>query len=585
MCGFVGFIKNGNLPTIQNELKLCLSSIQHRGKDYQQSYTQPPFFCAQSRLKIIDLDDTSNQPFSYNNQLIVLFNGEIYNYLQLRSELKNKGYNFSTLGDTEVIAAGFIEWGVKLFEKLDGMFALSIYDLRFYQIIMARDIFGKKPLYYSTHRDFTFCSELDAFKILFPDLKVSLEAINQFLSIGYTLCPTTIYEDVFLLPPASFMIYEIDKKCFHIHEYYSIENQFTNKHQLSTKDIILNTKDLLTNAIKKRWVGDVEGGIFLSSGLDSCAIAALSSRILGIQTFSFTISFKGTIYDESEIARQVANYFNFKHYNLDLNTIDLDEFNFYLTNQDYLTFDNSSYPIYKLSEFASKKVGYVLTGDGGDELFGGYTTYRADQINHRIKLIIPLLKNLGILKSIQHLSKHKNDKVGFLTKINRLSKGIDVDERKSHYQWRMIFSPEQVIKIMGDEHREFVYDTDPYRIFQKKYDIVQHLELKHQHMYVDIKTWLTDNNLIKLDRNTMSHSLEARSPFLDKDLFEFVAACPVKYKSDKYLLKQTLSTILSDEYIHRKKSGFNSPVYKWFELQENEFEFYTRYIYTKKYKQ
>lgn len=583
MCGLVGFYLDGEPESLSTQLNLCLASIQHRGKDFQGKYISHPFYSAHSRLQIIDLDNRSNQPFLYK-QYTVLFNGEIYNYKELKNELIQLGYSFNTLSDTEVIAIGFRQWSIRLFEKLDGMFSIVIYDSISSQIILARDIFGKKPLYYSDKKGFSFCSELEAFKILLPDINISNEAINQFLSIGYTLHPTTIYEDVFLLPPSSYLIYDIPKGKYEIIEYYQIENDFANKNNDSLPDIIDNVSKLLEQSVLKRLTGDVPWGIFLSSGLDSCGIAAICAQTLKKKPPCFTISFPDTKYDESFVAKELTSIFQLPHYLTNLSYVDTHKFHSYLNTIDYSTFDNSSFPIYCLSESASSKVGFVLTGDGGDEIFGGYSTYKADILNMQLRTIIPLLKQLKILSIIEKITHNKNDKIGLLTKANRLSKGLDTNYQKAHYQWRLIFSAEQRVKILGENFRELIFDTDPFFNFQKKYEKAKDLDLKNQHQYVDIKTWMTDNNLIKLDRNTMAHSLEARSPFLDRVLFKYIASCHVKYINDKQLLRKALHSLLPTSILNQKKVGFNSPVHQWFGIKENEFEFYTHYLYSLLYK-
>lgn len=222
---------------------------------------------------------------------------------------------------------------------------------------------------------------------------------------------------------------------------------------------------------------------------------------------------------------------------------------------------------------------FVLTGDGGDEIFGGYPTYRADRIGRKIKLLIPFLKISGISRMIISLLKDSNDKVGPKTKAYRFFKGLDTDEKVSHYNWRLIFYPEERVSIMGPAYRELVYDTDPLRQFLKKYAEVSDLDMTDQHLYVDALTWLTDNNLIKLDRSTMAHGLEARSPLLDIALCSYVAGCPVKLKRDKYLLKMALHDLLPATLINKPKTGFNAPVAKWLDIREDEFKYYTHMLY------
>lgn len=585
MCGIVGFYKQGDSEALHNVLDKALNCIAHRGPDFSDTIKFSNYYTAHARLKIIDLSSTANQPFFYAEKVILSYNGELYNYLALKAALIKLGYQFNTNSDTEVIAASYLAWGNSCFAKFDGMFALAIFDVFQNKIVLARDIFGKKPLYYSNDSFFCFASELEPFKFLLPKTTVSLKAINHFLSIGYVLHPNTIYEEVNMLPPSSFLEFDVNTNKTTIKKYFHYDDCFRKKLVYKNElEIIENIDFFLKEAINKRLVGDVKAGVFLSGGVDSAGVAGILKKQFNVLLPCYTIAFKNTIYNELERASSTTSFHKLEHHSIDLTSIDINDFNDYLEKTDYLTFDNSSYPIFKLSELASKNVKFVLTGDGSDEIFGGYATYKADKINQKIAFLQPFLEKIGMQSLIVKLTENINDKVGWGTKINRLFLGLNKNHRIAHYKWRQIFSSEEIISLLGKEYRDLVIETNPLKQFIAHYENVKDLDPINQHLYVDAQTWLTDNNLIKVDRNTMANGLEARCPYLDKDLITFMASVPVHLKNDKYLLKKVLENYIPKDVLEQRKVGFNSPVHLWFNTNENEFKFYTSMIFENKWK-
>ena len=459
------------------------------------------------------------------------------------------------------------------------MFAIALYDRNQRQIILARDIFGKKPLYFSAAGGFTFCSELNAFKILIRDLTLNSVALNHILGIGYVLEPLTIYEQVEALLPSSFLEYSMDTGAIRIQKYYHYADAFRHKNRLSKADIISHTRELLLAAVARRLMGDVPMGVFLSGGVDSGGIVSVIHWFHKKDFPCFTVGFSDSVYDELYHAANLADALDLEHHALNLSEIDRVDFDQYMNRADYVTFDNSAYPIFKMAQMASHQVKFVLTGDGSDEVFGGYPTYIADELNRKLKWVIPFIRSSDMISGLNKKLKQKNDKVGLRTKISRFISGADPDPRVAHYRWREIYNEEERIALLGEEHREMVYDTSPLKGFVKLYDIVSDLDVIDQHLYVDTFTWLSCNNLVKIDRNTMRAGIEARSPYLDKALTAFVASCPVHYKQQKLILKEVLRSFLPEEVLRRRKTGFNAPVSKWFGIDGNEFEFYTRMVF------
>src|SRR5690606_33030651 len=266
MCGILGFHSEYSEEKSAALLRQSVQTLSHRGPDYTGTYFHNKVYLAHTRLKIIDLSENSNQPLMYLDRVVVSFNGEIYNFETLKRELQQAGFVFKSLGDTEVIAAAYLHWGASFVNKLDGMFALSIYDIAENKILLARDIFGKKPLYYSTKNGFEFSSELNAFKTLHGSLKINPEAINHFLAIGYILNPLSPYCDIEMLPPSTILTYCLNTKQIKKETYFNYADCFRTKTPSKKQDIVSELKLLLEEAVKKRMIGDVPMGIFLSSG-------------------------------------------------------------------------------------------------------------------------------------------------------------------------------------------------------------------------------------------------------------------------------------------------------------------------------
>lgn len=586
MCGIVGFIENPSYLRDFETMERCLDSLMHRGPDFRNQRKFDNFRFGHTRLATIDQSNLSNQPIcDISNSFILVFNGEIYNYLELRSQLIDLGYSFQSLGDAEVVLNSYKEWGKECLLKFEGQFAFSIYDRHKKIVFLARDIFGQKPLYYSLLDGFSFSSELTSFKVLCRGLKRNMVAMNHFLAIGYVLHPQTIYEEVYLLPPAAYLTYDCSTEALYIEQYYDYARCFKSKIKLNIKQVVEQSSQLITKAITLTSRGDVPFGVFLSGGLDSSIVIAELNKA-NVNVPAFNIAFGNGVYDESYKARTICKIFDMDFFQKDLGSIDLYDFNNYLEKIDYTTFDNSSYPLFKLAQEAKIRVKYVLGGDGADEIFGGYPTYRANRYNQLLTLIIPFLKTSNFKKLVDVLTSIRNDKVGFSTKLNRFAHGLDSDYRLAHYNWRKLFSIQERIAILGEKYKDLIIDSDPLKSFLGFFSEVEHLDRLDQYLYVDSKTWLCDNILIKLDRNSMFAGLEMRSPFLNRELTEFIASCPVEFKKDKKILKILAEGLLPGRIINNQKTGFNSPVSKWFNSNErDEFKFYAKYIYNNKYKE
>jgi len=589
MCGIAGKLINNSLKSGIDTVSEMCQIMAHRGPDNQGVEKCGDFVLGHRRLSIIDLSENANMPmFSEDKQYCITYNGEVYNFKEIKEDLKKKGYFFKTNSDTEVLLKSFIEYKEKCLSKINGMFAFAIWDKKNRKLFLARDRFGQKPLFYykDNKGNFSFASELKAFKVdKSIGLNYSVESVNTYLALGYILNPATQYEQVFSLEPASYMYIDSKANIINKVRYWDYSKTFEQKAERNEKEIAEELNELLRQAVYRRMISDVPVGSFLSGGIDSTSIVSYMKEIHKGDLHTFSVGFEQKSYSELDDADKVAAWIKTNHHGLIVGQnnhkklLD-DSINVF----DELFSDNSLIPMVEVSKLASKHVKVVLSGDAGDELFGGYITYKADKLLPWVKLFIP--------KSIRNeLSKNRkvisSNNIGMQFKMQQFLYGSKYDFRKAHYTWRLIFKPEERVKILGEKYRELIYDTDPVRKFMDYYKQVGHLEELDQHLYVDAMTWLTDDILLKVDRSSMASSIEARAPFLDIDLVNFASSIPSNLKlnkfDSKYILKKSLKNQIPDFSIYKKKSGFNSPINKWIDrVESNEFQDFNMYVLNNK---
>jgi asparagine synthase (glutamine-hydrolysing) len=587
MCGIAGRLTYGESIGNKEIVEQMCENMVHRGPDFGSVKSFGKIVLGHRRLKIIDLSEDANQPMTdETGRYTIVFNGEIYNFKELQSDLKRLGYNFQTSSDTEVLLAAFKEWGTLCLPKLNGMFAFAVWDNFKKSLFLARDRFGKKPLFYSNgNGKFSFASET---KAMLKDPLISgtpcYEAVNCYLTLGYILNPLTMYSDVRQLEPGSYIIVSEDGNIIEKSRYWNYAELFRTKTALNKNEIIENIRGLLSASVKRRMISDVPVGAFLSGGIDSSSIVSVMKKFHQGDLHTFSVGFKQNSYNELPDADKVAEWAGTIHHGIVVDASDnISLLHKAIEVSDQLFSDNSIIPMIEVSKLASTEIKVVLSGDGADELFAGYITYTADNLLKRSKLIPLPLRHLLSSTSIR-LNPFTKGKIDFDYKRQQFFNGSLFDYRKAHYLWRLIFNEEERIQILGEDHRELVYDTDPYRIFSKYYEEANDLEKLDQHLYVDVMTWLTDDILVKVDRSTMNSSIEARCPYLDIELASFVASIPASIKmkngTKKYILKKALKGIVPDFVLTKKKSGFNAPVKNWLEATDsNEFKTYNRYVY------
>ena len=572
MCRIVGLIDfTSNAVEIDKDILISMrDAMQRGGPDASGLYINKNIGLGHRRLSIIDLSEQGNQPLIWDNWIIV-FNGEIYNYKDIRNELEQIGYIFSTKTDTEVIVKAYDCWGQKCLNKLYGMFSFALYNKNNRNLILCRDRLGVKPLYWYFKNDiFLFSSEIKAFHH-YPnfDKTLDLTTIPYFLQKGYFSSDKCVFQNVNKLQPGT--ILEIDSnKNIIINKYWDVEKLFkTSKLDIREEKILLTeTEKRLNESFELRMVSDVNVGIFLSGGVDSSLVATLLQNSSSNKIDTFTLGFHEKKYNESDIAEKIALEIGTNH-----NT-------FYCKEQDFVDVipllpeiydepfgDTSSIPTYLISKYSSKKVKVVLSGDGGDELFGGYAKYKYAVQSNFLYSAPSSLKN--ILYNLSYLIKPSY--LDFFEKSFKFNSYSQISNKYHKFQNTLLsndiydyidtsssFVNNKIIKKFTNKNHNF----NIHKINTEKNRIVTVLGVQ------DMLSYLPNDILVKVDRATMYNGQEAREPFLDHDLLQFSLSIPDKFKispkgETKYLLKKILSKYINPKIIDRPKQGFTVPIDYW----------------------
>lgn len=587
MCGIAGVIHRGQIKNTGSLTAHFLSGLRHRGPDYEWSLQGDNYLLMHTRLSIIDLTPAAHQPFESNDgNYIIVFNGEIYNYRDIRKKLEGQGCVFKTHSDTEVLIQGFITWKEKVLDELDGMFAFAIFDKSTGKLFAARDRVGKKPLFYCLTNDiFCFASESDV--IADSGLiakRLSLPGVNSFLAIGYILSPGSLYENIFQLNPGEYLW--MDGKDFNLRTkpYWDILNSYQSKIAITENEATEQISLLLKQAVRKRLTADVEIGVFLSGGIDSSIVAAIAAE--GHPNIkAFTAGFADAAFDENKYAAILSKHISAEHYTYNMPSVNTGALIQTIDETDGVLADTSILAMNPLAKFTRQYVKAVLSGDGADELFGGYATYRAFHYKSKLSFMPPVAWN-ALRKLGKVLPAQSSSKVSLNYKWDKFFSSGTMDDVEAHYHYREHHSVQERIAIMGAECKELIMDNDPLIKFRKYGVQAKGLNVFEQLLYIDFKTWLPDDILVKTDRSSMQWGLEVRSPFLDKQLLEFVASLPVTLKSvnsfDKTLLRKAFKPLLPEPILKRKKSGFNVPLEMDTKNYLSEYKFLNDSIYKRK---
>ncbi len=560
MCGIVGF-NSKNSDTLNKMLK----SIEHRGPDDKGVFESDEFSLGHVRLSILDLSSLGHQPMTFEN-LAMVYNGEIYNFKEIKRELESFGYIFESQTDSEVILKAYHKWGVKAVDKFIGMFAIAIYDKQKKEIVLIRDRVGVKPLYYYFDgRDFIFASELKPIMKYKKDLKINKDALYEFFQFGYISSNSSIFENCYKVPPGHFLKLRIDNLKLRVNEYWSILPFFEKpKFTKSEDELVDELEELLIDAFKYRMVSDVPVGVFLSGGIDSSIVASILQKHYG-NIHTFTIGFKEAKYNEADWAKKVAKYLGTNHTEKYLSSSEAKEIlkNF-VDIYDEPFGDSSGIPTTLVSQVAKENgVKVVLSADGGDEIFCGYERYwYAKNIGDKI-FFLPKIFREVLAKSMDIIGAKNASKFikihNFEHKFNQLS------EILKHNSWQGVYE-NLIHNSKNYEIKELLGVVK--NINEKSFEIGVRENPMQGMMLWDYHRYLPDDILTKVDRATMSVSIEGREPLLDHRIAQFMAQVPfeLKYKdkTSKYLLRKVLQRYLPNELIDRPKMGFGIPMFEWF---------------------
>jgi asparagine synthase (glutamine-hydrolysing) len=535
----------------------------HRGPDDEGFFVKQHVGMGMRRLKVIDLV-TGHQPISNEDGSVwIVFNGEIYNYAELRTELKTKGHKFSTNSDTETIVHLYEEYGIDCVKKLNGMFAFAIWDSRNQSLFIARDRLGVKPLYYFLDDQcFVFGSELKAV-MAYDEIprEIDLAALDTFLTAEYIPAPLSIFKNVKKLLPAHRLI--LKNGDVSIDRYWNIE--FT-RLAGSENDLCDQLGELLKDAIRIRLISDVPLGAFLSGGVDSSAVVCLMAELMDRPVKTFSIGFDDPSYNELQYARMIASQFGTEHHEMTIkpNVVDMVEGLIGYLDEPFA--DVSVFPTYLVSKLAREHVTVVLSGDGGDELFAGYEWYIAHKLEMYYKKLPKLLRNQLIPRLVNSLPPSRRKK-GPINKLKRFVEGSLLPGSLQHFRWSMFLTEENKRRLFSHNFQNSLGHLNGYEHF------IEHLgrddtgDPLWRQQVADINTYLVDDILVKVDRMSMANSLEARTPFLDYRLVEFAASLPSNLKlrgfQTKYLLKRSMEAKLPKIVLNRKKEGFSIPMKNW----------------------
>ena len=567
MCGIIGVISKKNNPDFQSEfiepLGHALNRMEYRGPDNKGIWSENGICFGHRRLSIIDLSSDGNQPFESSCQrYVIVFNGEIYNYQELRSSLQNLGHIFNTKTDTEVILAAFAQYGQEFCKHLRGMFALVIYDRTLNEIVFARDRLGKKPLFIFENNDvIIFSSEVKffhAFKCI--PLEINEESLLNFLSLQYIPGPQTIYKNVSQIKAGEIFTYDLNKNQGKSTIYWNMFDHVGRRKDIPEPEEI---DKLIEKSIKYRLVANVDIGLLLSGGIDSSLLACYMHELAGKKVKAFNVGFADQSIDESGYAKQVASALGLDLISLNLEDISIENFSQSVYHGDQPLGDSAIIPTYLIAKAIGKHVKVVLSGEGADELFHGYDHYQYEKYYYGLGKL-PFEAGEMLLNGISELGIHKFDRIkNKLHSINSFKKDTGTS------RWTSILSPElgkqflsPVNSLSGNYEIQF-------------YDFLQNFRRNagkvESSLMLDLLTWLPDDLLVKTDRMMMACSVEARTPFLDHELVEVVLSSSGHFNKHHFqsknylrqLLKKKLPTSISDSISKRPKQGFSTPNQRW----------------------
>jgi len=559
LCGIVGFT-HGKWSPDPDRIQSAVDTLIHRGPDQQGIFESKIVSMGATRLKIIDLDSGDQPIVDEKGDAVIAFNGEIYNHQELRAELEGRGHRFCSHTDTETVLHAFLEWDIHCFPRLRGMFAIALWTESTKRLILARDRLGIKPLYVARRgEDLFFGSELKAI-LVHPEIDrhLSMAGLDCYLSLNYVPCPWTLVEGIEKIPPGYWLEWQNGHVCSE--PYWRLPPALPRHRTLEAAKEELDS--LLDQSVREHLVSDVPLGVWLSGGIDSSTILHYAAKSSASKLKTFSISFQGRSFDETTYIEQVAAQYGTEHEQLDLNPGEnlgsaIEEFAYYSDEPDA---DAGALPVWFLSKLSKTKTTVSLSGEGADELFGGYLTYRANRLAH----IARRLPSGAIRLGLAGLSRWpvSDEKISFEYKVKRFLEGCLMPADRAHVHWNGTFSDAQKNSLLCSAPQGALDRT-----LQKLREVSLGRDDLTPYLWFDQKYFLPDDILTKVDRMSMAHAVEVRPPFLDHRIVEFAASLAPSLKirgsSQKFVLKELMRGKLPSTVLRRKKIGFDIPAHEW----------------------
>ena len=571
MCAICGKVTRG-VPPDEGVIETMAEVMRHRGPDGRGFYRYPQaggaaptqVRFAHNRLAIIDVEGGA-QPLANEDETVwTMLNGEIYNFVELREELRSRGHRFRTGCDTEVIVHAWEEWGEGMMARLNGMFAFALFDERSQTLLLARDRLGVKPLVYALVPDgLVFASEMKAL-LADPDVPDDLdhEALVEYLTFNYTLGARTLLKAIRRLPAAHLLTWR--NGLVEIREYWDVQVGATVPVDEATAAAMV--RDALAGATRRRLRSDVPLGALLSGGIDSSVVVSLMAGELGRSLKAFSADFTDAAYSELPYARMVAQRYEIDHRTVTIEP-DVERLveRLVWTNDEPLG-DSSTVPTYLLSEFVRGHVTVALSGDGGDETFFGYETYQADQL-FQLYRRLPAAVRRAVIPGLVDRLPVSFAKVSLDFKLRQFVAAGLADPFEAHCSWRRMCSESERAALLDPDVTAATRHFSPFETPRRYFDRHPDADFLTRCLYVDLRTWLTDDVLVKVDRASMAHALEVRSPFLDREVVETAFSLPRRLKlrgaTKKYIVRRAFADRVPPAVFDRPKAGFNAPVASW----------------------
>ncbi len=567
MCGIVGIVgRDAQRPVPVAEVERMVRTLNHRGPDEEGSVVLPGVGLAMRRLAIVDLAG-GQQPFANEDGTLQLVaNGEIYNFEEVKRDLVALGHRFRSRSDVEVLVHAYEQYGERFLDQIKGMFALALWDARRRVLIAARDRAGEKPLYYSLTGDgLLLASEI---KALLSRREVGreldLEALDQFLTYEYVIAPRTIFRGISKLPAAHYLVYQEGR--ITVKRYWDAAD--VQPRAWTEADAADAVRTTLRRAVRSQMMSDVPLGVFLSGGIDSSAVARfMTDQPVGSPVHSFSMGFADGSYNELPYARQVAELCGTDHHEGTVAPDVASLFDRLIVHLDEPFADVSLFPTFMVSQMAQAHVKVVLTGDGGDELFGGYDAYEAQALASRWAGVMPDAA-LRAADAVLERIPPSEQKKGVVNKARRFVEGLaHAPESMAQYRWMTFLSADTKPQLYTPRFQAALIESDVYAPVRAAFARAGWDDMLNRQLYADLTVYLADDILVKVDRMSMATSLETRAPFLDADVIELAFSLPgdlkIRNGVRKYVLKQALRDVIPQTILNRKKEGFSIPMKNW----------------------